>query len=119
MKLKLLLVAATLAVLPALAWADQTNISAITSAAAQKSPVVQPAPSTQASAQFTKAADRSTAWLPLSDLTRQQPTGKINRVDDLSSRPWTKVVGWNSQVPNLSKDDSHKPQLVLLSFNFK
>lgn len=119
MKLKLVLVAAALAALPALALADQTNTSATSGAEAQKSQTVQPAQSTQASAQFMKKVDRSTEWLPLSNLTRQQPTGKINRVDNLSSRPWTKIVGWNSQVPNLSKDDSHKPQLVLLSFNFK
>ena len=119
MKLKLVLAAAALAALPALTLADQTNTPATTGAETQKSQTVQPAQSTQASAQFTKKVDRSTEWLPLSDLTRQPPTGKIDRVGNLSSRPWTKIVGWNSQVPNLSKDDSHKPQLVLLSFNFK
>lgn len=51
------------------------------------------------------------------------PTGlkkkyEIERVGNLSSRPWTEIVGWRPGTSQFPDAENHVPQLVLVSLNF-
>jgi hypothetical protein len=44
-----------------------------------------------------------------------QPT-VINRVGNVSSRPWMQIVGWHNGAPFSADCVTHEPQFSLLSF---
>jgi len=47
-------------------------------------------------------------------------TGKIERFGNMSSRPWTKIVGWHPGAPSWTYEDgeNQEPQLQVISVRF-
>lgn len=45
---------------------------------------------------------------------------KINHAGGISSRPWTKIVGWHSAAPLSARENAeiHEPQLTLVTVWF-
>ena len=48
------------------------------------------------------------------------PKGKVEiyRAGNMSSRPWTEIVGWHPGVSQFPDGHNHEPQLTLLTWNF-
>jgi len=45
-------------------------------------------------------------------------SGKIERVGNLSSRPWTEIVGWHAGQSKFPTAETAEPQLVLFRVKF-
>jgi hypothetical protein len=43
---------------------------------------------------------------------------KIERVGKMSSRPWTKIVGWHPGASQFPTAENHESQLILVSLKF-
>jgi len=48
----------------------------------------------------------------------QKTTGEIVRLGNMSSRPWTKIVGWHPGASGFDTAENQEPQLRLISVNF-
>ena len=59
---------------------------------------------------------------PQSKLASLQPDAKqnvqIERVGNMSSRPWAEIVGWHPGVSQFPDAENHESQLVLVSVRF-
>jgi hypothetical protein len=57
-----------------------------------------------------------------SKLVSLQPTAKkqtqIERVGNMSSRPWAEIVGWHPGMSQFPDAENHESQLTLFSFRF-
>jgi hypothetical protein len=96
MKTKVTLLAIALATLESVALAQQTPKMSAASKAVEKPKV-----------QVTTPLD----W---SQPAVNQPA-YINRVGNVSSRPWTQIVGWHNGAPFPADCATHEPQFSLLS----
>jgi hypothetical protein len=59
---------------------------------------------------------------PPSKLMSWQPAAKeksqIDRVGNMSSRPWAEIVGWHPGVSQFPDAENHESQLTLLNVSF-
>jgi hypothetical protein len=96
MKTKVTLLAIALATLASVALAQQTPKMSVANKAVEKPGL-----------QVTTPLD----W---SQPVVNQPT-TINRVGNISSRPWSQIVGWHNGAPFTTDCVTHEPQFCLLS----
>ncbi|HZT21591.1 MAG TPA: hypothetical protein VFB55_01650 [Verrucomicrobiae bacterium] len=73
-----------------------------------------PPPTPNPSATKTTANNFRPPLLPA--VTR--PSGRIERVGNISSRPWTEIVGWRPGASQFPDAENQHPQLILLTVNF-
>jgi len=94
-----------------LAWAQPPNSVAPANATAQKNQTV--------SANVTVRKHQIQVTTPWSGPASKK-TGKIERFGNMSSRPWTQIVGWHPGAPSWSYEDGeiHEPQFQVVSVNF-
>ena len=95
MKTKVTLLAIALATLESVAWAQQT-------------------PKMSAAKAVEKPKVQVTTPLDWSQPVVNQPA-YINRAGNVSSRPWTQIVGWHNGAPFNTDCVTHEPQFCLLS----
>ena len=58
-------------------------------------------------------ASKLVSWQPVT-----KGKSQIERVGNMSSRPWTEIVGWHSGVSQFPDAENHESQLTLLSVSF-
>ena len=73
-------------------------------------------------AQSVPASNRAETNVIASRLMELQPTAQknvqIERVGNMSSRPWTEIVGWHPGLSQFPDAENRQPQLTLLSVSF-
>ncbi len=58
-------------------------------------------------------ASKPMSWQPA---TKERV--QIDRVGNMSSRPWTEIVGWHPGTSQFPDAENHESQLILLSVSF-